>query len=207
MKQLRPLISLTAAIVLSGCGSKPSPPVQFVESYSVPRVGTVATRSVGDSLVKQETGFLVTELSILADTKVGKTIVPMGPKTYYDQNATGIWYYEKNKYYFYLRRSDNQICIEETGECATVPHSVEKRLSTVSVNSFQQTLLYNGRIGNKVAFAYREFSNDVARAAFNNNVEYDMTESTIIGYKGARLEIIKATNTEITYRVLSGFSN
>jgi hypothetical protein len=207
MKQLQYATSIVAALILSGCSSNPAPTMQYVESYSLPRIGTISTRGIGESLIKQETGHLVTELSILADTKIGNTVLPMGPKKYYDQNEFGIWFFERGKYYFYLRRSDNQICIEENAVCATVAHTVERRLSALSTNSFQQTLIYNGRVGNRVAFAYREFSNDLARPAFSNNVEYDMTESTTIGYKGARLEIIKATNTDITYRVVSGFSN
>lgn len=77
---------------------------------------------------------------------------------------------------------------------------------TVSNNSFQQTLIYSGKIGNKVRFAYREFSNSMARPAFNNDVEYDFDQSHVIGYKGARLEIIEATNELIKYRVLRNFN-
>ncbi|EJI85939.1 hypothetical protein AEST_10210 [Alishewanella aestuarii B11] len=46
----------------------------------------------------------------------------------------------------------------------------------------------------------------MARAAFSTDVEYDLNESNIIGYAGARLEVISATNTEITYKVLKHFS-
>jgi hypothetical protein len=73
-------------------------------------------------------------------------------------------------------------------------------------NSFQQTLIYNGKIGDKINIGYREFSNNLARPAFNNSVEYDMKTSNIIGYKGARIEIIEATNELIKYRVLENFN-
>lgn len=76
---------------------------------------------------------------------------------------------------------------------------------TFQFDSLQQTLLYNGKIGNRITLAYRELQNNIARPAFSNSVEYDLSESNVIGYKGARLEIIKATNTEITYRILSDF--
>jgi len=61
-------------------------------------------------------------------------------------------------------------------------------------DSFQQTLIYSGRVGNKINVAYREFSNNLARPAFSNNVEYDLSDSKIIGYRGARIDIIEATN-------------
>jgi hypothetical protein len=38
-------------------------------------------------------------------------------------------------------------------------------------------------------------------------VEYDLSESKIIGYAGARLEVIKATNTGIEYKVIKNFNS
>ena len=57
-----------------------------------------------------------------------------------------------------------------------------------------------------LTLGYREFSNDKARPAFNNDVEYDLNSSKIIGYKGARIEVIEADNQNITYKVLSNFN-
>lgn len=79
-------------------------------------------------------------------------------------------------------------------------------LNVSSENSFQQTLLYNGRVGDKINIGYRESSGNMARPAFNNEVEYDLSESKTIGYKGARIEVIEATNQSIKYRVLSNFN-
>ena len=85
--------------------------------------------------------------------------------------------------------------------------SFEKRKFTeISPDDFQQTLLYSGRIGDKVNISYREFSNYVARSAFNHDVEYDLSESMTIGYKGAQIEIIEATNELIRYKVLRNFN-
>lgn len=76
----------------------------------------------------------------------------------------------------------------------------------LSSNSFQQTLIYSGKIGKKINLGYREFSNNAARPAFNNDVEYDLSASKIIGYKGARVEIIEATNELIRYKVIRNFN-
>lgn len=80
-----------------------------------------------------------------------------------------------------------------------------ERRSRTDEQSFQQTLLYSGRIGNKINISYREFSNDMARPAFNNDVEYDLSVSNVIGYKGASIEVLNADNSSITYRVLRNF--
>ena len=61
-------------------------------------------------------------------------------------------------------------------------------------------------MGTKVNIGYREFSASLARPAFNNNVEYDLSESRVVGYKGAQLEILEATNQHIKYKVLRNFN-
>jgi len=71
--------------------------------------------------------------------------------------------------------------------------------------SFEQQLIYNGRVDNNLRFVYREFSNDMARSAFTQEVQYDLEESNIIGFKSVRIEVIEATNSKIKYRVLEPF--
>lgn len=72
-------------------------------------------------------------------------------------------------------------------------------------DSFQQTLFYNGRIDNKVNIGYREYSGDMARPAFSNEVEYDLDVSNEVSYKGARLIIHDADNSNIRYTVVQNF--
>lgn len=76
----------------------------------------------------------------------------------------------------------------------------------VSQDMIQRTLIYSGKVGNKINVSYREFSGSIARPAFSNNVEYDISESNEIGYKGALLEVIEATNRSIKYKVLRNFN-
>jgi len=66
--------------------------------------------------------------------------------------------------------------------------------------------MYSGRVGNRLRISYREFLNDLARPAFQNEAEYDLDESNIISYQGARLEIIRADNNGIVYKVLKSFN-
>ncbi len=49
---------------------------------------------------------------------------------------------------------------------------------------------------------YREYSGDFARPAFYQDLVFDLSDSKIVGFRSARIEIIEATNTEVTYRVL-----
>lgn len=72
-------------------------------------------------------------------------------------------------------------------------------------NYYKQEFIYNGRIGNNLKFIYREYVNDYARPAFSQDLQYDLSESNIIGFKGLRIEIFEVTNTQIKYKVLSSF--
>ena len=69
-------------------------------------------------------------------------------------------------------------------------------------DSFIRELIYTGIAKNTITVVYREFSNDLVRPAFSQELKYDLSEGNVIGFKGARFEVIKATNTEIRYKVL-----
>lgn len=71
--------------------------------------------------------------------------------------------------------------------------------------NFEQELVYNGRAGSVLKFLYREFISDRARPPFTQDVQYDLIEGKTIGFKEARIEVLDATNTSITYRVVSHF--
>ena len=110
-----------------------------------------------------------------------------------------------------LRKSDNAICMftiyNMNVDCKTGLSFEKKNWATANSNSFQQTLIYNGKVGNKINIGYREFSGDLARSAFSNEVEYDLADSHQIGYKGALLDIIEANNQMIEYKVIKNFNS
>lgn len=108
-----------------------------------------------------------------------------------------------------LYKSEPRICVITVFHvhvCERAQGVTRTKRLALSDDSFQQTLIYSGKLGNKIKIGYREFSNNQARPAFNNDVEYDLSESGVIGYKGARLEIIEATNESIKYRVIQNFN-
>ena len=73
--------------------------------------------------------------------------------------------------------------------------------------NIKQQLIYNGRVGNFVKFLYREVSEGTyLRLPFTQEVQYDLKEGIIIGFRGARIEILDATNRRITYKVIKHFS-
>ena len=76
----------------------------------------------------------------------------------------------------------------------------------LSANDFQQTLIYSGRVDDRIRVSYREFSGNTARAAFSNEAEYDLSVSDTIANKGARIRVISADNEKIQYEVMSNFN-
>lgn len=80
--------------------------------------------------------------------------------------------------------------------------------STNQTNGFQQEIVYSGLAKSELKILYREYVNDMARASFFQDAvyEYSPPASTTIKFKGAVLEVLDASNTEIKYKVISGFT-
>src|SRR5262249_17801584 len=82
-------------------------------------------------------------------------------------------------------KSEPRLCVVtifNAYTCASQAEFERTKQPVTTANSFQQTLIYSGRVGDKIKAGYREFSNNLARPAFNNDVEYDLKESSVIGY-------------------------
>lgn len=72
---------------------------------------------------------------------------------------------------------------------------------SVSADNHKKELIYTGVSKNVITVLYREYQNDLARPAFSQELKYDLGEGRTIGFKGARFEVINATNLGITYKV------
>jgi hypothetical protein len=211
MKSIAILVVLLAVV---GCKSKPIVPAYSLQT--LPTVGTIATAGIGERLLIQGDALTVEGIVIPADAIIGEFVVrkgtyPIGAKNDEYRTFVGV---EMTKQGRIIKRGQIHLFNKDNGSktlcigrrtCADVDYAIGKS-TTYSPSSMQQTLLYSGKIGNKITLSYREFKNELARSAFSNDVAYDLTESKVLGYKGARLEVINATNTEITYKVIAGFN-
>ena len=97
------------------------------------------------------------------------------------------------------------ITVFNVAACKAVQDIERVKRPVLADDAFQQTLIYNGKVASKINIGYREFSNNSARPAFNNNVEYDLNDSNVIGYKGAEMEVVEATNQHIKFRLVRNF--
>ena len=66
---------------------------------------------------------------------------------------------------------------------------------------YSKELLYNGKTKDAIKLQYREYTNDMARPAFYQELSYDLNESKMIGFQGMEIEIVEATNMGVSYIV------
>ncbi|MPX82949.1 hypothetical protein [Moraxella catarrhalis] len=225
MKNL--LIAGVVGLSLVGCATTSTTYTPSRKQISEPPIGSTNTASLGDKLLLQ--GVMTEREALYFPTAqkftLGSTI---GSGYYAKQRETAEYEFFSNgtnetgggtfrdvigmemPFGIALRKSDNAICVTSmiggAGGCRDGLQFEKRNWTVAGSNSFQQTLLYNGKVGNKINIAYREFSSDLARPAFNNDVEYDLSESNQIGYKGALLEVIEANNQMIKYKVIKNFN-
>jgi len=222
---MKKLLLAVSAILVASCSSVKYNYVPETKSFSVPVLEKVTTRGLGEPLLDQGKAtnreiFVINNPSEISayDIQPGK-LIKVGEDDaaeYYSQSLQdGYTIYaglitsspalaatlvvKKNGDYCISRPADVTVCGDVYGE--------KKLESVVSKESFRRTLIYSGKVGNKLKMSYREFSGEYARQAFNTEVEYDLSDGSEIGYAGARIEVLSATNTEITYKVLSHFNN
>ncbi|SBT18107.1 hypothetical protein MGA5115_02227 [Marinomonas gallaica] len=224
------IVSLSAVIIIAGCASSPSIQYNYAAKFkhtSVPNIQQEATVFVGDAILSDKTYYEVEALHLNTPAAYGLYHFPSG---YYSKIGSD----KDSDFYSPLSMDEHgssinlegnarqyvqAIAVKKTGvgqicpihlisgmSCINADIKIEKTQSK-DRDSFEQTLIYNGRVGNTVNIGYREFSNELARAAFTNNVGYDLSQSKQASYKGAEIEILSADNSKITYKVISSFSN
>lgn len=225
MKVYGLLLALGFIVTLTGCTTPSYNYIPKTTNLSFPEVGSVSVARVGDKMLSQGKYVESDAIRVLEQEqiKLAYTVFP-GYFLKQGENSKGIYYkittgagagrIEKSALadthkLVMVDKSDNEFCVVtwiDTYSCDDEVKYQRTREEVVTPDSFQQTLIYNGKVGDKINIGYREFSAQRARDAFRNEVEYDLAESDTIGYQGAQLEIIEATNQSIKYRVISNFN-
>lgn len=224
----RTLIAAIIILALAGCATPKFNYRAPAVDISEPPLNQITQKGVGEEMLKQGKYALVDVLNVENSVMPhwGVTVNPglfrrVGNDeiaNYYELGNRGnesgsiekSWVVDPLKALM-IKKSDFSICIVTVFNATSCSNKNkenyrEEKRNVVYENSIQQTLIYSGRIGTRIKFGYREFSNNLARPAFSNDVEYDLQESSIIGYKGAQIEVIEATNQFIKYKVLHNFN-
>lgn len=83
------------------------------------------------------------------------------------------------------------------------PVDLLKKRRVYKAGSFKRELIYNGMSRDAIKVIYREFDHNMIRPAYTQELNYDLLESKVIGFKGMRLKILEANNSFIKFIVLS----
>ena len=213
-------LTIFLTLLLCACTSVPINDVSTRMSFDIPAVNETAIARIGDYLLDKGTRWEISAIEVQNTFREDFYTVPAGIYRQIGEDAEKISYEatgitvgllaEPSSALLIFKENPNELCIASTSNiygCFDSPEAnfIESTVVDVRRNSFQRTLIYNGKIGDVLRISYREFSDGIARPAFTNDVEYDLSQSNIIGYQGAELEVLDADNTSITYRVLSTF--
>lgn len=85
------------------------------------------------------------------------------------------------------------------------PLRYEEAIDLDRTKGFRRELLYDGLAGGVVRLGYREFIDNMARPAFQQDLTYTLEPEgpTDAAFRGARIRIHRASNQEISYEVVA----
>jgi len=211
-------IFVTIMFIVTGCASvKHNASTPIIKGVNYPELNKIVKVYIGDQMVKK--GKIVQVDVLKVHSYIDGTLYQIPATTfrklgddeeYTFFSSTGVTrsgLADPFKALALEKKNNKELCVVtflNATSCYKGSFEITKKISE-QANSFQQTLIYSGRVGNKINVSYREFSNNLARPAFNNDVEYDLNTSSQIGYKGAILEILNADNHSIEYKVVRNF--
>lgn len=221
MKIYTPAV-IIAAVTLSGCAPNGITPKVSSQEYIKPAVGSTNTAYMGDPMIKSATGYKTELLKLgnatgaLSDIKEG-TYCHTGNNiyaNYEDKKSVGL----KNLYGVVVNEVD-YVSYDRAKNTISPPNGTSYNSNEISIqyipqglcmvsDSLVKTIEYNGKSANTLKFTYREFSHNMARAAYTTDFTVDLSDGNqVVAYKGAKLKIVKADNSSINYTVVSGFDS
>ncbi len=104
--------------------------------------------------------------------------------------------------------TDYQLGLEKTvtvgSTMTTIVSGTKNSVYGTVIDMFTQELIYGGVASGIVKISYREFSNNKARPALYQDLQYDLSQSSVIAFRDMRIQIDNASNSTITFRVLDG---
>ena len=218
------VLLLTHLFLISGCVSiKENYSPQRLD-YSVPPLEKETRVSLGEPMISQGTEIWHEAIYLPHDIKLawGSYTILAGYYTKDGDSETGTFYspskyrergaiisneFVESVYSIYIPENETKICVIPSLDipyCRSTKFELTKQRS-ISNRNFQQHLIYGGGYGNKINIIYRERRFGVVQPDFDHPVEYDLSKSQNIRYKGAQIRVIEATNEWIDYTVVSYF--
>lgn len=211
---------LLLSMLLISCGVRKYSIIPISETTYSPEINQNKTSEIGITLVSKETAKKYDAIEITKEVKIKPNVVKMLKigetfiKTFETEQFDLYENLDNPNFGIAISKNNESTKTYSTGPTGTglkfqIPkYALEYKLTERPIkndNYYKQEFIYNGRVGNGIKFIYREFVNDYARPAFTQDLQYDLSDDSVIGFKGLRLEVVNATNTKIEYKVLNYF--
>lgn len=227
--------AVALVMLLTGCVTAPQIRPPDIEIENMPPLNAESTADIGETLVAKGKLYVfegldlqerITDNGIMREYIVEPNAMRLeredadGTK-YFVASPGAYWINDKytrrraEPFGGYLTKKKNGVLelvgsYDMTGAGKISPaaprHRVGKIVDKTQPN-FRQELIYGGRIGNQIKLTYREFAGDLIRPGFTQEAQYDLSSDQTVGFKSVRIQIIDATNTRLTYKVLTSFPN
>lgn len=213
------IASIITLSLLSGCSSVAYHGLdRNIKPVDYPEIGIVTVASLGEHLL--EKGQLSTEKRLLLEKSIQGKIwnLKAGEYRALGKKDDKLYFVAHGNVFHSMGGAAEAVSVANNGNaseiCVHVPmgktHCYQANFLIIdkeieSQSDFIQTLIYNGKIGNKINISYREFYSGNARPAFYSEVEYDLETSNEIGYKKALIEVLEADNRKIKYKAIRSF--
>ena len=221
-------VLLSLIVLLTGCAAPVHNYSPTRIEISEPSIGEVNIANIGDNMVRQGIYTEHAAIYVENDTPVGLLhpyTITKGFFLKFGEDENSAFFSIQNSFEgggtltkaaladprkaVQAYKNESKLCGVSVFNAAACATDVNYRFTSKVIqtaDSSQQMLIYNGKFGTRIRVGYREFSADMARQAFSNDVEYDLSESRTIGYKGALIEVLEATNEYIRYKLLKNFN-
>lgn len=220
---------LVISLLIGGCANVPTPNADSgkLEIVTIPPVNIESSAEIGQTIISKE--YLRRRPGIFLEETVSDRANPPGLTTIkstrlplFATEVNGKYYRDASATYTLMgvevpigERAGVFVPSDKTKPPVVFHYAMGYRYGSIPINnikeglieewsrdSFKRELVYSGVSQNTISILYREFKDDLARPAFSQELKYDLSQGKEIGYKGARFEVIKATNTGLTYKVL-----
>lgn len=213
------VLALTAAVQVGECADSnqaatidPQSAKKYVHE-DIPPLGTVVRAELGEKMMVQNDY----EVETLYGTRISPNSSVIDAAVLYNAPSP------KAKPIFELKRDSpveviigvaGWVKVRDTiGRIAWVEKTAvaetPREVITPRVGNIRRVIEYTGRSENRLTFSYREYMETkdgvFIRPAYTQDFTFDLAQGSEIGVKGARIKIIDATNTGITYEVLKHF--
>jgi hypothetical protein len=213
------VFTLFSALMFSMAGCASGPPINLYvapnTALAVPAVNTQASADVGQTIISKASVTKIPAIKLANPVSeninlTSTTSIQVGPHPLHATSDAGKYYRDFSTPYggIYVPNDKSQPAViyhaPLAGNYGKVPvKGIEPtEIEQWARDSFKRELIYAGVSQTTISISYREFSDNVARPAFSQELKYDLNQGSTIGYKGARFEVIKATNTELIYKVI-----